>query len=186
MATTNICNNLHFLCRQIELVGIFPPPGKIYNNRNLSLPHLHLLQTTKADRDDCRHPLEAQLRTLQDGRAPSLFSSLSCSLYCKGKRKNIKDLVAKQEKSQQQDMHRQLVSKKERMEASPVGRRRRDTPCCFLGLDTGLRNSLSVLLPPSHALGVYSSCLHFLSQLPLASLPDPPLLCPGPAEGHCR
>lgn len=38
------------------------------------------------------------------------------------------------------------------------------------------------LLPPDF----YSSCLHFLSQLPPASLPDPPLLCPGPAEGHCR
>lgn len=56
----------------------------------------------------------------------------------------------------------------------------------FLGLDTGLRNPLSVLLPPSLALDVCSSRLHFLSQLPLASLPDPPLLCPGPAEGHCR
>lgn len=37
MATADVCNNLHFLCRQIELVGIFFF-RKMYNNRNLSLP----------------------------------------------------------------------------------------------------------------------------------------------------
>lgn len=43
-------------------------------------PQPLLLQTTKADRDDCRHSLEPQLHRLQDGRAPRLFSSLCCSL----------------------------------------------------------------------------------------------------------
>lgn len=39
--------------------------------------------------------------------------------------------------------------------------------------------------PPHFTLDLCSSCLYFLSQLPPASPPDPPLLCPGPAEGHC-
>lgn len=57
--------------------------------------------------------------------------------------------------------------------------------CYFRVLTLGCGiHSLSFCLPHS-TLDFCSSCLHFLSQLPPASLPDPPLLCPGPAEGHC-
>lgn len=78
-ATANICNNLHFLCRQIELVDFFVFPGK-YVTIIMSLsPTPFSCQTTKADHDDCRCPREPRLHTLQDGRAPHLFSSLCCS-----------------------------------------------------------------------------------------------------------
>lgn len=43
--------------------------------------------------------------------------------------------------------------------------------CLVVGLDTGLQNPFSVLLPPRFTLDLYSSCLHILSQLPSASLP---------------
>lgn len=107
---------------------------------------------------------------------------LQCLLPTPVQRKN--PFAAKQDKSQQQDTHRQPFSERERK--FPTWKGGGGTlGHSFIGLDTGLQNPPSFLLPP---LPLTSLVVIFcLGSLLLLSQPCPPhCLCPGPAEGHCR